>query len=328
MSTANVSDDLYEVLGVGRDAAKADIKKAHRKLATKYHPDKNPDDARAKERFKRIQEAYDVLSDDDKRAAYDQYGADFEKIRSGGYYPGGGGGAQFQGLDLDSIFGAAGRGGGGGGFQFDGFGDFFEQLTGGAAARPAGTRSAGPQAGRRQRGPAAGGNRRHELELPLETAVRGGKTEFYLGDEKLAVNIPAGVRDGSKIRLRGKGHPGSGGGHPGDLILMIKISEHPNYRRVGANLEVTVPVTLGEAVLGGKVDVPTPKGTVALTVPPCSDSGRRLRLKGLGIQSSPPGDLIAILQVVTPDSVDADSKQWIESFESRNPMQPREDLKF
>ena len=170
-----MSEDLYQTLGVGRDASKDEIKKAHRTLALKFHPDKNPDDKAAQEKFKRIQEAYDVLSDDDKRAAYDRYGADFEKMRQGGFHPSAGAGG-FDGLDLDQIFGA----GRGGGPQFEGgFADFFEQILGGAG--PGGARTGGPQGPRRRRAapPARGSNIRHELELPLHTAVLGGKTEFY-----------------------------------------------------------------------------------------------------------------------------------------------------
>lgn len=329
MPASPVSEDLYQVLGVGRDASKDDIKKSHRRLAMKYHPDKNPDNDAAKEKFKRIQEAYDVLSDDEKRSAYDRYGADFEKIRSGGFYPGGGGGGAgggFDGLDLEQIFGGAGRGGGGGaGFQFDGFGDFFEQLSG----RGGGGGFPGGGGGRRAPRPQPGANLRHELELSLESAVRGGPMEFYVHQEKLSVNLPAGVKTGSKIRLRGKGNPSPNGGPDGDLILVIKVSPHPHYQRLGKNLELTLPVTVGEAVLGAKVDVPTPSGTLTLSIPPGSSGGTKLRLKGQGVPvKGGTGDLIVKLQIETPDSVDEESKQWIEQFEASNPMNLRDDLTF
>lgn len=319
-----VSKDLYETLGIARDASQADIKKAHRKLAMKFHPDKNPDDAKAKNQFKLVQEAYDVLSDDEKRAAYDRYGADFEKIRGGGFHPGQGGSPGFDGLDLEQIFGAAGRGGGGGGasgYQFDGFGDFFEQLSGRGGG--GGGRS------RRPSPPQTGGNARHELELPLETAIAGGEVEFYLGGEKLSVNVPPGVVSGTKMRLRGKGQPSPNGGDAGDLILLIKISDHPFYRRLGNNLEVTLPITIGEAVLGSKVDLPTPKGTIALTIPAGSSSGKRLRLKGQGITGGgSTGDLVVILRIDVPTDIDDDSKKLIESFSQSNPIDPRADLSF
>ncbi len=316
-----MAEDLYETLGVSREASKDEIKKAHRKLALKFHPDKNPDDDVAREKFKRVQEAYDVLSDEEKRAAYDRYGADFEKIRSTGYQPGAGG---FDGLDLEQVFG--GRGGGGGGqTQFEGFSDFFEQLMGGGGGGrrgPTGRRQAAP--------PQRGQNFRHELEIPLQTAVLGGKTEFYLNDEKIAVSIPPGVETGSKIRLRERGQPSPNGGPTGDLILVIRVSEHPIFRRLGRNLELELPVTLAEAVLGAKIDIPTPSGTVTLTIPAGSSSGRRLRLKGQGVKQrdGTAGDLIVVLQVQLPKTVDDESQKLIEQFEARNPMTLRSDLVF
>jgi len=320
-----VAEDLYETLGVARDASKADIKKAHRKLAMKYHPDKNPDDKVAAEKFKRAQEAYDVLSDEEKRAAYDRYGADFEKIRSTGYQPGAGG---FDGLDLEQIFGGAR--GGGGSAQFDGFSDFFEQLMGGGAQARGGPTTGARRAGGRRAAPQRGANLRHEFEIPLHTAVLGGTTEFYLNDEKLAVNIPPGVETGSKVRLRERGQPSPNGGPNGDLILIIKVSEHPHFRRKGKNLELTLPVTLQEAALGAKVDVPTPSATVALSIPPGSSSGRRLRLKGQGVRGreGADGDLIVILEIQLPPSLDDESKQLIEQFGERNPLSVRNNLSF
>ncbi|TWU27153.1 Curved DNA-binding protein [Novipirellula galeiformis] len=325
-----VAEDLYQILGVARDATKDDIKKAHRKLALKYHPDKNQDDKTAREKFKRVQEAYDVLSDEEKRAAYDRYGADFEKIRGGGFNPhaGGGGGAGFEGLDLEQIFG--GRGGGDVKFE-GGFSDFFEQLMGGGARGGAG-RGAGR--GRRAAPPQRGGNIRHELELPLQTAVLGGTTEFYLNrtgkNEKLSVTIPPGVETGSKIRLRDQGEPSPNGGPRGDLILLIKVSDHPHFRRIGKNLELKLPVSLSEAMLGAKIDVPTPSGTVTLSVPAGTSSGRRLRLKGQGIRNrdGSAGDLIVELQIRLPESIDDESKELVEKFAERNPLNLRHDLSF
>lgn len=315
-----MAEDLYQILGVSRDASKDEIKKAHRKLALKYHPDKNPDDKVASEKFKRAQEAYDVLSDDEKRPAYDRYGADFEKIRSSGYQPGTEG---FEGLDLDQMFGGGrgGRGGGGGQTQFDGFSDFFEQMMGG------GRGSGGHQ---RQSPPQKGGNTRHELEIPLQTAVQGGKTEFYLNNEKLSVNIPAGVETGSKIRLRDRGQPSPNGGPSGDLILLIKVSDHPHFRRSGRNLELNLPVSIGEALLGSKIDIPTPSGTVALSIPANSSSGRRLRLKGQGVKQrdGSSGDLYVVLQIEVPKATDEESQKLIEQFETQNPLALREGLLF
>jgi len=324
-----VSEDLYQILGVEKNATKDEIKKAHRKLALKFHPDKNLGDDAARERFKRVQEAYDVLSDEEKRAAYDRYGADFEKIRSSGWQPGGGGGggaAGFDGLDLDQIFGGRGA-------SFEGgFTDFFEQILG--RGGDAGPQPGGPRGGRRPAGPQRGSNVRHELELPLETAVLGGTTEFYLqiGDknEKLAVTIPPGVETGSKIRLREKGQRSPNGGPSGDLILLIKVSDHPHFRRHGKNLELTLPVSIAEATLGAKVDVPTPSGTVTLTIPKGSSSGRRLRLKGQGVKKrdGSAGDLIVELQIQLPNTVDEESEELIKEFDQRNPVLVRQNLSF
>ena len=319
-----MAEDLYQVLGVSRDASKDEIKKAHRKLAIKYHPDKNPDDSKAQDRFKRIQEAYDVLSDEEKRAAYDRYGADFEKIRGGGFHPGAGG-ATFDGLDLDQIFG--GRGGSTG-FE-GGFGDFFEQILGRGASGAAPRR--GPQ---RHAGPQKGANIRHELELPLETAVRGGTTEFYLtrdgNQEKIAVNIPSGIESGAKIRLRNQGGPSPNGGDAGDLILLIKVSGHPYFRRHGKNLELTLPISVSEAIVGASVDVPTPNGEVSLNIPAGSSSGRKLRLKGQGVtqKDGSVGDLIVVLQIQVPDNVDEKSKELIKQFDESNRIELRDELHF
>ena len=324
-----MADDLYQTLGVSRNATKDEIRKAHRKLALKFHPDKNPGkDAQA--RFKRIQEAYDVLSDDEKRAAYDRYGADFEKIRGGGFHgaqPGG-----FDGLDLEQIFGRGGGrggsgGGGGGGFNFEGgFGDFFEQIMGGGAQQAGRGRQRGP----RQAAPQKGANIRHELELPLELAIRGGATEFYVNNEKLSVNIPPGVAEGAKMRLRNQGAPSSTGGERGDLILIIKTSPHPHFKRNGQNLELSLPISIDEAVLGTKLDIPTPSGTVALAIPPGTNGGAKLRLKGQGIASKTgaTGDLIVLIQIKVPKSIDDESRELLQQFADKNPQSLREDLAF
>lgn len=317
-----MSKDLYQVLGLSRDASKDEIKKAHRKLALKYHPDKNPDDEVARDHFKRVQEAYDVLSDDEKRAAYDRYGADFEKIRGGGFNPHAGG---FDGLDIEQIFGR-----GGSQTQFDGFSDFFEQLVGGGRRGGGGFPGGGFPGGRQAQASRRGENIRYEIEIPLETAVKGGTTEFYLEQEKIAVNIPAGVDEGSKIRLRDRGKPGRFGGPAGDLILIIKVSPHPYFKRNNRNLELTLPIRFGEAALGAKIDVPTPNGSVTLSIPAGSSSGKRLRLKGQGVQQrdGTAGDLIVTLQIQLPNQMDDASRELAKQFDERNPFMPRNDLSF
>lgn len=319
-----MSKDLYEILGVSKNATKEEIKKAHRKLALKYHPDQNPDDDKARENFKRVQEAYDVLSDDEKRAAYDRYGSDFEKIRGTGWNPGAGGGAGFDGLDMDQIFGGQGT-------QFEGgFSDFFEQIFGGGGGRAQpGARGRGGR-GRRKQVATKGENLRYELELSLEMAVLGGVREFYIGQEKLSVTIPPGIEAEKKMRLRGKGHPSTTGGEPGDLILVIQISEHTHFRRKGRNLELTLPLSITEAVLGAKVDVPAPRGTVALSIPAGACSGQRLRLKGQGVQQpdGSAGDLFVEIQIQVPKNVDEESARLIQEFDDRNPMALRDDISF
>lgn len=319
-----MAEDLYQALGLGRDATKDEIQKAYRKLARKYHPDMNPGDEKAKENFKRIQEAYDVLSDPEKRSAYDRYGADFEQIRQGGWRPGAGAGASFDGLDLEQIFG--GRGGPAGGFE-GGFAEFFEQLAGGARGGRGGPRT-------HRAAPVRGSNVQHELTIPLRTAVSGGKAEFYLdrgkGSEKISVTIPPGVTDGSKIRLRGQGQPSPTGHEAGDLILTLKVSSHPHFQRSGQNLLLTLPVTLAEAALGAKVDIPTPSGTITLSIPPGSSSGRRLRVKGRGVGSrdGSVGDLLVDLEIKLPETISEEGQEAIREFDRRHPMTLRQNLSW
>jgi len=326
-----MAEDLYQTLGISRDASKDDIQKAYRKLARKYHPDLNQNDDQAQAKFKRVQEAYDVLSDDEKKAAYNRYGADFERVRAGGFNPGSAGstgGTSFEGLDLEEIF--RGAGGGQGGFE-NGFSDFFAQLSGGRGGRP-GPRGGARGARRPAPAPTAGENLRHELQIPLQKAITGGPVEFYLrtsaGANKISVTIPPGIESGAKMRLRGKGEPSLTGGAVGDLILVVNATEHPHFRRQGRNLELTLPVTLREAALGAKIDVPTPNSTITLSIPPCSSSGRKLRIKGQGVPDpkGEPGDLVVQLQIMLPKNLDEESKRAMEAIDLANPIDPRAGL--
>lgn len=293
-----MAEDHYETLGVPRTASAEDIRKAYRELARKYHPDLHPDDDAAKEKFKRVQNAFDVLSDASKREMYDRYGPGFEGVGPGGPqggwsgpFPGGGGGGFGGGgaeIDLESLFG------GGGGF---------EQLFG---------RGGGGRAGRRRSAAAAGQDIQARVEIPFRLAIDGGKTDLRVErgagkTETISVTIPQGVPDGARMRLRGQGLPGSGGGPAGDLLLEVHIQPHPIFRREGDTLELSLPVTLVEAIEGAKVDVPTPWGTIALRIPPKTSSGRKLRAGGMGVRhaNGAKGDLIAEVQVVLPDSGDA-----------------------
>lgn len=334
--------DYYEVLGVARDASPEAIKKAYRALARKHHPDVNPGDKSAESRFKEVQGAYDVLSDAEKRALYDRYGkAAFEGMAAG---PRGAGpqdytfrqGAPgFESFDFSEFFGPGGAGPGvaggaapGGGFQEEGHGGIFEEILGRMrGGRTAGRRGPQPHAGR------GGRNLETHLAIPLLTAVRGGETtiEIQRGDkhEALVVKVPPGIESGKTLRLRGQGEPGEHGGPKGDLTIHVTVEPHKYFTREGRNLLVEVPITVGEAVLGAKVDVPTLDGLKSLTVPPGSSSGLKLRLRGQGVPphgDKPGGDLFVVLKVVVPKTPDEESQALIRQFTEKNAMRPREGL--
>lgn len=312
-----MAEDYYNTLGVSRDASQGDIDKAYRDLARKLHPDLNPDDRKAKEKFQQVQNAYDVLKDPEKRQMYDRYGSGFEHMQGGGPQ---GAGPQAAGFDdFAQMFG----GGGGGAHSFE---DIFRQFAGGGAGPGGRTRRARPQRGR---------DLQHEIQVSLKTAVEGGETEMRLqrGDgstEAITAKIPAGIEHGKKIRLRGKGEAGANGGPAGDILIRVMIKPDPNFQRIGNDLIVKTPVTLAEACLGAKVDVPTPRGKITLTVPPGSSSGTRLRAKGQGVKSpsGETGDLYAELKIVCPDDLDERSKELIREFDERNPDSPRENLRW
>ena len=322
-----MAEDYYKVLGLQRGAPAADIQKAYRKLARKYHPDLHPDDAAAKQKFKEVQQAYDVLSDDKKREMYDRFGPDFERAQMGGAphgdFRGAGGPGGAEGFDFSQMFGGGGGApGGAGGFDFS---ELFGQFGGGARGAGGG--------GRKARGRAKGADVESEVRVPFQIAVTGGEMPLRLmrsdGEtEELVVKVPVGIEDGRKIRLRGKGEPGAGGA--GDLYVTIRVEAHPFFHRRGDNLHVKLPVTLGEAAAGGKVDVPTPGGTVSLRIPPGSSSGTKLRVKGHGVAvaGKPTGDLFAELQVVLPPKYSEEELAWIEKFDAKHGLEPRRDLNW
>ena len=291
-----MAEDYYQTLGVPRTASAEDIRKAYRELARKYHPDLHPDDESAKEKFKKVQTAFDVLNDQSKREMYDRYGSSFEGVGAGG--PGGGWGGgrgPFPGggfpgggeIDLESLFGGGG-----------GFGDIFGR--GGTKAR-----------GRRRPAQAPGEDVTARIDIPFKLAIDGGKTDVRVDrdgkSETISVTIPQGLPDGARMRLRGQGLPGTGGGPAGDLLLEVKVEPHPVFRRDGDTLELTLPVSVAEAILGAKVDVPTPWGTIALKVPPKTSGGRKLRAAGMGVRhaNGAKGDLIAEVQIMLPSSDDS-----------------------
>ena len=292
-----MAEDYYKLLGVPRSASQDEIQKSYRKQARKYHPDLHADDSekekkRVLQQFQKIQQAYDTLSDPKKRKMYDQFGSDYEQMGGAGGNPfggGGGGGSPFGGaggIDLSSIFGGGGAPGAGG------FEDMLRQMGGGAGGRAA------PQP------PAKGSDVEQEITVPFAVAALGGKHQLGISrngkSEKLDVSIPAGIESGKKIRLRGQGNPG--GGEPGDMLVTVKVAAHPAYARKGLNLLVEVPITVLEAVQGAKIDLPTPHGTLVLTVPAGTSSGKTLRLKGMGIKTKDrSGDLLVTLQVGVPE---------------------------
>ena len=308
-----MSEDYYQTLGVSRGASQAEIDKAYRELARKHHPDVNPDDKGAKDRFKRIQAAFDVLGNADKRKKYDLYGADFEHIGGG---PRGGFRGQvppgFADFDFDQLFGRQ-SGGGQAGFE-----DILRQFGGAAGART-GTRT------RRGR------DIHHELTVPFATAVLGGEAQLHIrrtsGEtETISVKIPPGIENGKKIRLRGQGEkPPRGGGPAGDIMITVHVSPHPCFARRGNHLEIKVPLTVSEAVLGAKVEIPSPKGSITLTVPPGTSGGTKLRVKGQGI--APPkgaaGDLFAEIQIIVPKKIDQDTAELFRQIGKKEPENPR-----
>jgi len=317
--------DYYEVLGAARDATPEAIKKAYRALARKFHPDMNPDDNTAAAHFNEVQQAYDVLSDQEKRARYDQFGhAAFDGMAAAGARPGASewtvhyGEPGFEGVDLSDLFSNLGRGAQG----EPGAGGIFEDLLGRV------------RTGRSGRQRAGGRGLEATLSIPFLTAVRGGETTIQVErgggkSESLVVKIPPGIDTGAKLRLKGQGEKGPKGSPPGDLTITVHVEPHPYFTREGRNLSVEVPVSVSEAILGAKIDVPTIDGMKSLTIPAGSSSGRKLRLKGQGIPATsgkPEGDLYVVLKVVVPKTVDAASRQLIQQFAERNPFNPRAGL--
>jgi DnaJ-class molecular chaperone len=327
-----MAEDYYQVLGVPRNASQAEIQKAYRELARKHHPDMNPGDKTAKKKFQKIQAAFDVLNDPQKREMYDRYGSSFETMGAGGFRarpgqgpgPGGAewttfGGPGLEDIDFSQFFGERfGTEPGGG------FGTIFEQFR----------QAAGPRKAPRGRA-RKGADLAHELRIPFATAVLGGEVQVSIArqaghSETLSIKIPPGIEDGKRLRLAGQGEPGRAGTPAGDLLLTVRVEPHPCFHRRGNNLELRVPVTLGEAAAGAKIDVPTPKGTVSIRVPPGTSSGTKLRVKGHGIapKNAPPGDLIAEVQIVLPKDLDAAARDLLAQIDHRYPQDPRAHLRW
>jgi len=302
--------DFYKVLGVSKDASESEIKKTYRSLARKFHPDSNPGDASAEARFKEISEAYSVLSDSQQRSEYDQIRA----MQAGGpRFTAGGGPGGFEDV-FGGMFGGMPRQG-----QSADFGDLFSGLFGGGQGGFSGYRE-----------PTKGRDVVSRVTLDLPTAIKG--TEVSLegpGGKKTTARVPAGVKDGQKIRIRGKGHPSPDGGKPGDVIITVGVPKHQVFAREGDHLRVEVPITFGEATLGATIEVPTIDGEVVkVKVPAGTPSGKVLRVKGRGVRAGAAlGDLLVELQVAVPAHLSKAAQGHLEKLMSALPKEnPREDL--
>jgi molecular chaperone DnaJ len=296
--------DFYKVLGVSKDVTEAELKKVYRKLAREFHPDSNPGNAAAEARFKEISEAYSVLSDKQQRAEYDQVRAmgGGARFTGGQGFPGGGqgfpgGAAGFEDV-FSNLFGGGGMGGG-----FGGFGGF---------------------------GPQRGQDLTHKATIDFIDSIKGTtlKLNFERGGQ-VQVKIPAGIQDGQKVKVRGKGQPSPNGGDAGDLLVSVNVKPHPVFVRDGNNLRVTVPVTFVEASLGATISVPTLGGDpVKLKVAPGTPNGRVLRVKGKGVElAKGTGDLLATVEIAVPSHLSEKAKKALEAFNELVPQEdPREDI--
>ncbi|GAA2113999.1 DnaJ C-terminal domain-containing protein [Kocuria atrinae] len=331
-----IDKDFYSILGVSKDASQADIKKAYRKLARKYHPDQNAGDAAAEKKFKDITEANSVLSDPEEREQYDAIRAMGSGARFSAGAPGGGasGGASFEDL-FGGMFGGGGGGrrtsystSGGAGFE-----DLFAQFGGqGGGTRfgtgaPGGFGGAGGYGG--FQGPPAKGEDIHTTTtVPLRSAYNGTTVKLRRGNgQSTTVRVPQGVKDGQRLKVSGKGHSGPGGN--GDLFVTIKVQDHPFFARDGQNVTVTVPVTVGEAALGATIEVPTLDGNhVNVRIPAGTSSGRRFRVKEKGFTSGgKTGNMIVTVQIDLPDTLDEKAQEAVTAFaEATESFEPRAGL--
>ncbi len=365
---AAATQDYYELLGVPRTASQDDIKRAYRKQAIKYHPDRNKGNKQAEERFKAINEAYQVLSDPKRRGLYDRYGADWKQAEA----------AEKAGFNPDQVWGGAGAGRGPGGYTYqqgprewrghaggmegidlgdfeDLFGGIFDRFRGGAA-------QAGPRAGR-QRAPTEpqrGQDAQGQIQLTLSEAYRGTRRDIslqvqevcpdcggtgrkgrrtcpacqgagsLLRTRQITVKVPPGVKDGSRIRLAGQGSPGLQGAPAGDLYITVRLQPHPVYTLKGEDLHEDLPAAPWELALGAKVEVPTPTGTVTMTVPAGSHSGQTLRLRGRGWprRGGEHGDLYVHLQATVPPPENDAQRQAYEQLAKASKVDVRRQMKL
>lgn len=328
-----MAKDFYKTLGVERNSDEKAIKKAYRKLARQHHPDINPNDKSAEARFKEINEAYQVLSDSEKRGLYDQFGDDYDKVAAAGGAAGagdwagnvynsggapgsyGGQGYGAQGVDFNEVFG---RGGGastrGGGFDPSQAGDLFESFFGGRAGRGASTRGGG--FGEQARSPQRGQDIEQPVEISLGESIRGTQRSLNLTIQdpqtgaretrNVTIKIPAGVREGARVRAAGKGASGDSGAPNGDLFLRIHIAPHPFWKRDEDNLRCELPIAFSEAAIGSTVGVPAPSGELQLKIPAGTQSGTTFRLSGRGVphlKGGGNGDIFVTAKVTVPKNL-------------------------
>ncbi len=307
--------DFYNILSVSKTASDDEIKRAYRKLAKKYHPDRNPDNPKAEEKFKEVQQAYDTLGDSEKRSQYDQYGEVgvgqwSTDPRGQKVYSWGGSGSAVGVDDLEDLFSSFG----GGGKRAS----IFDEIFGG-------------QRGRQSMASQRGQDHQQNITLTFEQAIRGTTLTLQMKmghngrPETIEIKIPAGVSQNQKIRIAGR-VPGLRGGPPGDLYLVCDIKPHAYYTREGLDLYVDVPVSITEAVLGGKIDVPTLDGKVSMSLPPGTPGGTRLRLKGKGVQKkgdAPGGDLYVVINMTPPTELTDDQRQLFEQLKEIDLIDPR-----
>ncbi len=304
--------DPYEILGVPRNASQDEVKRAYRRLAKELHPDRNPGNKAAEAKFKEVQAAYEVLGDPQRRAQYDRFGAggptpDFQTWTTGGPSP-------FEGVDFD--FGSIGD-----------LSSIFEQFFRRPGARGRTRRSS-------QRPAPRGADIEHTIDLSFEEAVRGTSRQIKLSasggsalSERIEFRVPAGVADGQRVRVKGKGHEGPGG--RGDLMIRCRIGPHPFFRRSQNDILLDLPLTVSEAVLGAKIDIPTLDGLTRVTVPPGTSSGTKLRLRGKGVRdqrSGVTGDLYAVTRVVVPKEVSSRGRELLDELTGELNQHPRAGL--
>ncbi len=312
-----MSEDLYAVLGVSKKASSDEIRKAYRQLAKKNHPDLNPGDTAAEERFKKISSAFSILGDDEKRGQYDRGEID----------------ASGQERPPEGMYRRYADAASGNSYQSkSGYADFAD--LGGAFSDLFGDRGRGPGAGRMPR--MRGQDARYHLTVDFMESVTGAKKRVTMPDGKtLDISVPAGLSDGQSLRLKGKGMEGLGGGPPGDALIEIKVTPHAFFRREGYDIHVDVPISLPEAVLGAKIKAPTITGDVTLAVPKNASSGKTLRLKGKGAprpkskgqKTAIRGDQYVTLKIILPDKPDSELEKLMEEWAKKHSYDPRKGMK-